>query len=296
MKATIEELHTFITIVETGSIVEASLRLSQTTSSVSRTLKRLEQKLNVTLLERTTRTLQLTDSGSLFLEYSKEITQKLTEAEDAVLQADINLSGIIRIDAATPFVLHSLTQHIVKFTTKYPQIKIELSNHEHIIDLLKEQIDIAIRIGDLEDSNLQAKILMQSPLHIIASPQYLDKFGTPNNISELKQHHHIGFTHPSNLNKWPIYDGNILYKITPLISATNGEVIRNLTLQGAGISCLSDFMVKQDIKEGKLISILNDQTEIQMQKIYAVYYKKAYMPKRNRLLIDFLAAAFKDAR
>ena len=290
MKATIDELQTFITIVEAGSIVDASIQLAQTTSAVSRSLKRLEHKLNVILLERTTRRLQLTDAGHLFLQYAQEITAKLMEAEDAVLQSETNLSGTLRVDAVMPFALHVLTPLIMAFTQQYPNIKIELSNHEHIIDLLKEKIDVAIRIGDLQDSSLHAKRLMQSQLHIVASPEYIEKNGMPTNIAELKMHQHIGFSQIISLNRWPIYDGDSLYTINPILSSTSGEIVRSFTLKSAGIACLSNFLVAEDIKEGRLIPILEDQIEIEIQNIYAVYYQKAYIPKRLRLFIDFLAA------
>lgn len=288
MKATIDELQTFITIVEAGSIVDASVQLAQTTSAVSRSLKRLEEKLSVTLLERTTRMLQLTEAGELFLRYAREITDKLMEAEDAVLESDINLSGMIRIDAATPVVLHVLTPLIVEFTQQYPDITIELSNHEHIIDLLKEKVDLAIRVGNLDDSSLHAKLLMQSQLRMIASPDYIQCYGMPRNIEELKQHQCLGFSQLIKLNRWPIYDGDDLYTVTPKMSSTNGEVIRSLALQGAGIGCLSDFLIGQDIEAGRLIKVLDEQTEVHKQNIYAVYYKKSYLPRRLRLLIDFL--------
>lgn len=293
LKATIDELQNFITIVESGSIVDASVQLAQTTSAVSRSLKRLEQKLNVTLLERTTRTLQLTDAGELFLQYAKDITAKLMEAEDAVLQSDSNISGTIRIDAVMPFSLHVLTPLIMEFTQQYPEIKIELSNHEHIIDLLKEKIDVAIRIGDLEDSTLHARRLMQSRLHIVATPEYLEKYGVPENIEQLKQHQHIGFSQIIKLNRWPIIDGEDFYVIEPILSSTSGEIIRSFVLQSAGIACLSNFLVAEDIKAGRLISILEDQIVEEKQNIYAVYYQKAYLPKRIRLFIDFLAKALK---
>lgn len=296
MKATIDELQTFITIVEAGSIVDASNQLTQTTSALSRSLKRLEQKLNVTLLERTTRSLQLTEAGELFLQYAKEIIAKLMEAEDAVLQSDSNLSGTIRIDSATPFVLHVLTPLIVEFTKLYPAIKVELSNHEYIIDLLKEKIDVAIRIGDLEDSSLKAKLLMQSQLHIVASPEYLKTHGIPADIEALKQHKCIGFSQIIKLNRWPIMDGDQFHVIEPAMSSTNGEVIRSLVLQHAGITCLSEFLIGEDLKEGRLVSILKKQTVLKKHNIYAVYNQKAYLPKRIRLLIDFLAERLKEYR
>src|SRR5699024_1734106 len=137
------------------------------------------------------------------------------------------------------------------FTQKYPDISIELSNHEHVIDLLKEKVDLAIRVGNLEDSSLHAKLLMQSQLYMVASADYIKKYGMPKDIEAHKQHKCIGFSQLIKLNRWPIYDAEELYTITPQMSSTNCEVIRSLVLQGAGIGCLSEFLIAKDVEAGK---------------------------------------------
>ena len=154
MKSSIEELMAFMTIVDTGSIVAAATQLQQTPSGISRALNRLEKKLNVTLLERTTRKTKLTHEGILFLEKIRPILLDLAEAEDGLLKSDRDTSGLIRIDSATPFVLHVLVPLMQKFRQQYPQINIELNTNDQVIDLLEHKTDVAIRFGELQDSSL----------------------------------------------------------------------------------------------------------------------------------------------
>ena len=135
MKSTFEELQVFVSIVDSGSIVKASEQLGQLTSGLSRILQRLESKLNVTLLERTTRKLSLTQEGQLFLERARKIINELNDAEELLLKSDHEVSGKIRIDSATPFVLHVIAPLMQKFMQRYPYIEIELNSHDQIIDL-----------------------------------------------------------------------------------------------------------------------------------------------------------------
>lgn len=289
MKSTIEELNAFVQIVESGSIVKAAEQLAQTTSGVSRALQRLESKLNVTLLERTTRKLKLTQEGQLFLEKSRKILNDLTEAEDALLKSDHDISGLIRVDSATPFVLHVIVPLIQEFMQQYPKIEIELNNHDQIIDLLEHKTDVAIRFGELNDSSLHAKLLCRSRLYIVASPDYLAQHGAPNQPEQLLQHPLIGFTQPTHLNIWPLMLQGQHLHIHPKIKASNGETVRQLVLNGVGITCLSRFLVQDDLRAGRLVALFEDQIELQYQKIHAVYYQQEHLPKRVRLFIEFLA-------
>jgi DNA-binding transcriptional LysR family regulator len=289
MKSTIEELNAFVQIVESGSIVRAAEQLGQTTSGISRALQRLESKLNVTLLERTTRKLKLTQEGQLFLEKSRKILHDLTEAEDALLQSDHAISGLIRIDSATPFVLHVIVPLIQEFIQQYPKIEIELNNHDQVIDLLEHKTDVAIRFGELQDSSLHAKLLCRSRLYIVASPDYLAAQGAPQQPEQLLQHTLLGFTQPTHLNTWPVFVDGKRLKVHPKIKASNGETIRQLALHGTGISCLSRFLVQEDLAAGRLVALFEDQIEQHFQNIHAVYYQQEHLPKRVRLFIEFLA-------
>ena len=155
MKSTIEELQVFTVIVDSGSIVKAAERLDQTASGISRALQRLESKLNVTLLERTTRKIKLTQEGQLFLAKTRRILNDLTEAEDSLLKLDADTSGLVRVDSAISFILHVIVPLIPEFNARYPHIQIELVNHDQVIDLLEHKADVAIRFGKLNDSEVR---------------------------------------------------------------------------------------------------------------------------------------------
>lgn len=289
MKSTIEELQAFVTIVDNGSIIRAAERLGQTTSGISRALQRLENKLNVTLLERTTRKLKLTQEGQLFLEKSRKILNDLAEAEDALLKSDIDTAGLIRVDSATPFVLHVIVPLIQEFMQQYPNIEIELNNHDQVIDLLEHKTDVAIRFGELQDSSLHARLLCRSRLYIVASPDYVQQKGVPISVEDLSQHTLLGFSHPTHLNTWPIQLNDRHITVEPKIKASNGETVRQLALHGVGITCLSRFLVQEDLQAGRLQTLFEDQIELQYQNIHAVYYRQEHLPKRVHLFIEFLA-------
>ncbi|OTG85086.1 LysR family transcriptional regulator [Acinetobacter sp. ANC 4648] len=289
MKSTLEELQAFIYIVDSGSIVAAARQLQQTTSGVSRALQRLETKLNVTLLERTTRKIKLTQEGQLFLEKARKIVHDLNEAEDALLKSDSATSGLIRVDSATPFVLHVIVPLLHEFTQLYPNIEIELNSSDQIIDLLEHKTDVAIRFGQLNDSSLHAKLLCKSRLYIVASPDYLERHGYPQSPKDLLNHAQIGFSKVAHLNTWPIYVDEEQLTIHPKIKASNGETVRQMALDGLGITCLSAFLVHRDIQQKRLIALFEDQIELHEQSIHAVYYQQEHLPKRVRLFIEFLA-------
>lgn len=289
MKSTLDELQAFISIVDSGSIVDASKHLQQTTSGLSRALQRLESKLNVTLLERTTRKLKLTQEGQVFLGKARKILHDLNEAEDALLQSDNDTSGLIRVDSATPFVLHVIVPLISEFNQLYPNIEIELNSNDQIIDLLEHKTDVAIRFGELNDSSLHARLLCKSRLYIVASPEYLAKNGYPKTAQDILNHLQIGFSKVSHLNTWPIRVNGEQLSVHPKIKASNGETVRQLALDGLGITCLSAFLVHRDLQQNRLIALLEDQIELHEQSIHAVYYQQEHLPKRVRLFIDFLA-------
>ena len=294
MKSTIEELNAFVTINDSGSIVMAAQQLNQTTSGVSRALQRLETKLNVTLIERTTRKLKLTQEGQLFLLKARKVLADLAEAEESLLKLDEDTSGLIRVDSAISFILHMIVPLLPEFNRRYPHIQIELINHDQVIDLLEHKADVAIRFGKLNDSSLHAKLIYKSRLCLVASPDYLGKHGLPETTDELLGHSLLGFSEITHMNTWPIQvQGNAL-TIRPNIKASNGETIRELALNGMGIACLSIFMLEKDIADGRLVPILVDQMEAHEQLIHAVYYQQEHLPKRVRLFIEYLAEKLKE--
>lgn len=289
MKSTLDELQAFVSIVDSGSIVAAATQLAQTNSGVSRALQRLETKLNVTLLERTTRKIKLTEEGQVFLEKARKILNDLNAAEDALLKLDSDSAGLIRVDSAAPFVLHVLVPLLPEFMQLYPNIRIELNSNDHNIDLLEHRTDVAIRFGELQDSSLHAKWLCRRRLYLVASPDYVAKFGQPKSVAELLKHPLIGFSRSPHLNIWPVYIEGEALSIDAKLKASSGETIRQMCIQGLGISCLSEFLIAEDLVQQRLVTVLDDQIDLKYQNIHAVYYQQEHLPKRVRLFIEFLA-------
>lgn len=291
MKVTINELDTFISIVDEGTISQAAEHLNVTVSAVSRALSRLEKKLNTALFRRTTRRLELTQEGEKYLVRVRSILKDLEAAENMLIKNKEVPSGKLRIDAATPFMLHVIVPLIDKYSSAYPQIDIELISNENLIDLLEQRTDIAVRIGELKDSTLSATPLGLSQIRILASPAYLKKNGTPKNLEELVHHQLLGFSSLEKLNDWPIYDAsNNLFHVDTNIKADSGETLRQLALCGTGIVCLSDFMTQQDIQEGRLVQLLVSSTIKMQQPINLVYYRNRELSERVSSFIEFLKA------
>lgn len=291
MKVTINELDTFISIVDEGTISQAAEHLNVTVSAVSRALSRLEKKLNTALFRRTTRRLELTQEGEKYLVRVRSILKDLEAAENMLIKNKEVPSGKLRIDAATPFMLHVIAPLIDKYSSAYPQIDIELISNENLVDLLEQRTDIAVRIGELKDSTLSATPLGLSQIRILASPAYLKKHGTPKILEELVHHQLLGFSSLEKLNDWPIYDAsNNLFHVDTNIKADSGETLRQLALCGTGIVCLSDFMTQQDIQEGLLVQLLVSSTIKMQQPINLVYYRNRELSERVSSFIEFLKA------
>jgi DNA-binding transcriptional LysR family regulator len=290
MKTSTEELAAFVAVVDCGSITAAAEQLAQTTSGISRALTRLEKKLETTLLNRTTRRLELTEEGTLFLTHARRIIASIDEAEESLIVRHQHPSGRLRVDAASPFMLHVIVPLISRFRERYPAVDLELTSNDQFIDLLERRTDVAIRIGTLQDSTLHARALGQTRLRVLAAPSYLARCGTPESPEVLQQHTLLGFIAPSTLNTWPLVhrDGTGL-TVTPALTASSGETLRQMALDGVGITCLADFMTHEDRAAGRLIEVLPDYTPPTFQPIHAVYYQNTQLSARIRCLLDFLS-------
>ncbi|CAB3767770.1 LysR family transcriptional regulator [Paraburkholderia humisilvae] len=289
MKTSTDELLAFVTVIDSGSITAAAEKLQQTVSGVSRALSRLEKKLDTALVRRTTRRLQLTEEGELYLAKARAILDAMEEAEESVARRRKRPSGRLRVDAASPFMLHCIAPHMKAFSALYPEISLELTSNERTVDLLKQRVDIAIRIGELQDSTLHARALGSSKLKIVASPAYVAERGAPKSVAVLREHRLIGFTAPEHLNRWPLPDGaRDWLKIEPGIAASSGETLRQLALDGWGIACLADFMIAADVREGRLVAVFENALVDRRQPVHAVYYQSASLAGRVKCFLDFI--------
>ncbi|MCU7370398.1 LysR family transcriptional regulator [Paucibacter sp. O1-1] len=290
MKTTLDELQTLVAVVDGGSITAAAERLGQTVSAVSRSLARLEEKLDTSLLSRTTRRLALTEEGQVLLSRARKILDSVEEAEDQLAQRRQKPAGRLRVNAASPFMLHVLVPLLGELRARYPELELELNSDELNIDLLEQRTDVAFRIGALRDSTLHARPLGSSRLRVLASPAYLKAVGRPRTVADLAGLSLLGFAQPESLNDWPLRhpQGDAL-RITPSLQASSGETLRQLALAGQGLVCLADFMTQADRERGDLVQVLVKDTVEVLQPINAVYYRNTQLAARIACFLDHVA-------
>ncbi|MFY4260752.1 LysR substrate-binding domain-containing protein [Achromobacter xylosoxidans] len=289
MKTTLDEMQVFIAIVDCGSITAAADALQQTISATSRTMTRLEEKLQTTLMRRTTRRLELTEEGSAYLEQARKIIAAVEETEEQMRARRNQPAGRLRVDAASPFMLHVIVPLVPGYRQRYPKVELELNSNEGNIDLLERRTDLALRIGSLKDSSLHAVPIGRSRVRVLASPGYLAAHGTPKRVADLREHTLLGFSQLESLNEWPLEDadGQPLH-IQPSIRSFSGETLRQLALSDAGIVCLSDFMTRADRQSGALRQLFPRQTLDVRQPVNAVYYRNTAISSRIKSFIDYL--------
>lgn len=295
MKASSDELKVFIAVVESGSFSRAAEQLQMANSAVSRTVKKLENKLGVALLTRTTRQLALTHEGEHYFRRVQKLMQEMSTAESELIERQLAPQGVLRIDAATPVILHLLLPMIKPFRERYPDVTLSLISSESFINLIERKVDVAIRAGNLTDSTLRARLLFISYRKLVATPAYLAKYGVPVAAADLAQHQCLGFVETPRLNRWPVADEDgDLYDITPGMSSNSGETLKQLVLGDQGIACLSDFMVDKEIADGTFIELLAEQRVPVEMPFNAVYYSDLGVSQRVRAFIDFLSEWVKD--
>ena len=289
MKASTDELKIFVTVVESGSFSRAARQLELATSAVSRAVKKLEAKLGVELLTRTTRQISLTQEGEGYFRKVQKLLQEMAAAENELMESRQVPRGLLRVDAATPVVLHLLTPMMAPFRQRYPEMTLSLISSETFINLIERKVDVAIRDGNLTDSSLRARPLFTSYRKMIAAPAYLARCGVPVCVDELAQHSCLGFVETPALNRWPVAqpDGE-LYTIQPTITANSGETLKQLCLAGNGIACLSDYMIDKELSDGSLVEVLADKRLPVAMPFNAVYYSDRAVSTRVRAFIDFL--------
>ena len=282
-----DDLEILLSVVDCGGFSAAAETLGIQVARVSRGVSKVEKQLGVSILNRTTRRVELTDEGRQFVESIRVGLLHIQQAEEDLISRGELPQGRLRVDAASPFVFHQLVPLVQGFNEAYPDIQLELTSNEGFVDLLEKKTDLAIRIGKLADSTLHARPLGKSLLFIVASPEYLSRKGFPQHSSDLSGHATIGFSGPKVLNHWPLKG---FQPLEPTFISSNGETVRQLALAGNGIACLSGFMVQKDIEEGRLVPLLEPEKlfNTDREQINAVFYKSSSVAKRISAFIDFI--------
>ena len=292
-----ENMNAFVRVVEAGSISAAADRMDVAKSVISRRLKELEAHLGVELFHRTTRQMNLTDSGRAFYQQSVRILADILEAEHATSQFHGALKGNLKVALPLSFGLMHLGPAINEFLQAHPEIEFDLDFNDRHVDLLVEGFDLAIRIASLPDSSLVARRLAPIQTVMCASPAYLKRMGTPQSPQELIQHRCLVYNLIGNLENWNVFDATgqlIKTRITPYLKASNGEFLRDAAVAGMGIVLLPTFIVYQEIERGALMPIMTNYHYSQLAA-YAIYPQTRHLSQRVRAFVDFLVERFEGS-
>jgi len=286
-------IRTFIAVVETGSFTSAAKACGLSKALVSKYVNALESDLSVRLLQRTTRQVTITDSGRLYYQRSKPLLEDLNELDNAIKDAQENIQGVLKISAPVSFTEIKLMPIFQQFLEENPYIKIQLDLSDHYVNLLEQQVDVAIRIGNLEDSSLVARKLMQMNLVLCASPNYLKTHGQPRHPDELASHQIIFDSNNRNDKRWLFTHNGKHYHVTPSckLEVNSARAVRELVIAGQGISLLPSFVVDEDIKAGLLIPLLG-RFQSPSVGVYAVYQHRNHLPAKIRVLVNQLVKSF----
>lgn len=287
------EMEVFVRVVETGGLSSAARALKLTPSAVSKLMARLEARLGARLLNRSTRKLQLTPEGAAFYARSVQVLADIEEAEREVL-AGAAPRGRVRVNSVVDLGRQLLLPLVPRFLAEHPEVTLDLVLTDQVVDLLGERADVAIRVGELRSSNLTARKLGQSGAVVVGSPEYLARKGTPTRLEDLAQHHQMDFTFSRSVRNWPfrLPNGEVAY--LPGVGGVqvgDGETLRRLALEGAGLARLSVFSVAEDLKAGRLIPVLEAFNPGDVLQVHAVFLGQGgRLPARVRAFIDYLAA------
>lgn len=289
-----ENMNAFVRVVELGSISAAAEQMQVAKSVISRRLKELEQHLNVQLFHRTTRQMNLTDTGRAFYQRVTRILDDTLEAEHATSQSHGALKGNLKIALPLSFGLMHLGPAINEFLTTHPHITFDLDFNDRQVDLLLEGYDLAVRIASLPDSSLIARQLATIHFVACASPSYLHREGKPKAPKELESRPCLVYNLVNNFDDVNLYDEEnqlIKIKIKPYLKASNGEFLRDAAINGLGIVILPVFIVHQAIEEGLLLPLLTNYRFASLHA-YAIYPQTRHLSQRVRVFVDFLVQRF----
>lgn len=287
----ISEMELFVKVVQEGSFSSTARFLGVTPSSISKQISQLEKHLCVRLFQRTTRKQKLTEAGEIYYQYSKKIIEDIQEAKLAVSQFSNSPSGNLHITAEVDFALAFIEPILPDFLQLYPDIDIRMKMSAGLTDIFENGIDLAIRMGHLEDSSMIARKLMTSHSIICASPQYLKLFGTPQRPEELIQHNCISFKTQSRDITWDFEVSGEIKRI-PIKCRTNVNslsFLRSLAMANTGIVMIPSWMILEQLKQDQLVPLLESFPMLpQSTPIHAVYAHNRHLAPKVRVFVDFM--------
>lgn len=283
------EMAVFATVAREGSLSAAARALGLTPSAVSRVIARIEHRLGTRLLLRTTRAIIFTAEGEAYLQGARRILADMAEVEESIADQGAP-KGRLRVSAALGHGRLAIVPLVAAFSARYPDILVDLSLGDEVADILGGQADVAVRFGHLPDSPLTARRIGDTGQVVVASPEYLQRHGTPQEPEDLLRHNCLRFNFRRAEPDWPfIRDGKVFsLKISGNIQCSSGEALAQLARVGAGIARIGEFSVAEDMRRGDLVPLLESWNPGDFEPIHAVFVGGSAMPARVRVFVDFL--------
>lgn len=292
----LEYIKIFVAVYRAKSFTSVANTLSVSPSSVSRAIATLEGSLETRLFQRTTRLLTPTLAGERYFERVEVLIEELDNARQEIVDDSKGPSGCLRITASVSYGQTVIAPLLTKFYQRYPNIQIELILSDNTIDLVENQIDLAIRHGHLQTSSLIARKLKNVSYSVVASPAYLDRFDLVTQPESLTAYSLITFMHDGFRNEWKLRRGELtkVIPINPIMSTTNANVIKECVTSGLGLAILADWTTKHEIDSGQLMKVLPEWEAAGHDfdsAIWLVHPSRSFVPTKTRALIDFLLEA-----
>jgi DNA-binding transcriptional LysR family regulator len=280
------DLDVFARVVAARGMSAAGRELNLSPAVISKRIRRLEERLGVRLLQRTTRQIALTEAGAGFYERVLAILSSVEEAEAWVAQGRDVVHGVLRVSAPTSFGRMHIAPYLNRFLQKHEAVTVDLVLSDALVDIVGEGFDLAIRIADLEDSSLVARRLAPNRRILCASPAYLERHGTPRTIEDLARHQLISHAGPEWRLDGPA--GRLQVRIRGPLRTNSSEVVREALLGGVGIALRSTWDIGPELRDGRLLQVLPDYAGSKRVAIHAVYPSRRHLEQKVRAFVDFL--------
>jgi len=290
------EMEAFATVVDQGGFTDAAKKMGISKSAVSKHVSSLEARLGARLLNRTTRRVSPTEIGLAYYDRARRVLNDAGEADALVTAMQSAPSGLLRISVATDFGVNHLSPIIGDFLNQYPDITINMVLNNRYVELISEGFDMAIRIGELEDSTLRARKLTSTTKRMIGSPHYFQRFGRPMRIDDLNEHKLLHYSNQASGNVWRVTAPSgekRQIRTSGWLTVNDGQSLLNAAVSGLGIAYLPTFLFADALREGLVEEAIPD-LPVEPLGIYAVYPPGRFTQPKVRAFIDFLVRTFAD--
>ncbi len=286
-------MRVFVEVVEADSFTSAAKRLELSRTMTSKHVMDLEHHLKARLLNRTTRSLSLTSAGRVYFERAKQVLTAIDEADDEVARQSLTPHGTLRVNAPMSFGITHVAPQLTAYMERYPDVEVELTLNDRVVDLVDEGYDVAVRIGELAESSLIARRLAASRLIACAAPAYLKRHASPEHPSDLAQHVCLGYAHGDTRERWRFTraGSEISVKVKSRLVSNNGDALMAAAISGLGVILQPAFIVNDALATGALRRILS-KFDAGVLGVHAVYPHTRLLSARVRTFIDHLAVCY----